>query len=183
MWNFLTGPKTDFGRDFLLDKKADENRIHFIRNYFDKMVKYQNKVRLSFKLTGPARMSYLLSIFPDAVFVIVNRRIVPTISSFLKVDFWQDRGINKLWWIGAYTESEKKWAEENRNKASSLTAFQIKKVKQITMSECKKYKPKYIEVKYEDFVKNPHSEVLRILSFLNLELQNMPMLYLIQALQ
>jgi hypothetical protein len=169
MWNYLTGPGVDFSRDFLLDISADEERRKFIRNYFSKMVKFQRRKRLTFKITGPSRINYLLSIFPDALFVILKRGEVPIISSLLKVDFWQKRGAHRLWWKGVYTKEEKNWAEKNKFNSKLLTAFQVKKVEDYTRLELQKYRPSYIEVYYEDFVKNPIEGIQKILRFLELE--------------
>jgi len=133
------------------------------------MVKYQNKKRLTFKITGPSRIEYLLSIFPDAYFIILKRKPIPTISSFLKVDFWKNLGFNKLSWTGAYSEQEENWANENKDNPILLTTFQIKKIYEVTKLECKKCNPNYIEINYEDFVKKPKEEIIRILNFVNLE--------------
>ncbi len=169
MWNYLTGEGLDFSRDFLIDKCASKERQQFIRNYFYKMIKYQNKKRLIFKVTGPTRISYLMSIFPDAYFVNIKRAKIPTISSFLKIDFWKSRGYDKIWWTGAYTKDEKQWAKDNTGNPILLTAFQIKKMVEISKYELEKYNPKYIEVNYEDFVGDKKKEVIKILKFLNLE--------------
>jgi len=169
MWDYLTGNDIDFSRGFLLNKKETKERVSFINNYFQKMIKYQNKKRLVFKITGPSRMEYLLSIFPDAYFIILKRKLVPTINSFLKVNFWKSRGLTKLWWTGAYSEQEENWANDNKVNPELLTAFQVKKLHEITKLECKKCNPNYIEINYEDFVKKPQEEIIRILDFVNLE--------------
>ncbi|MDT7830203.1 sulfotransferase [Pricia sp. S334] len=168
MWNYLTGDDLDFSRDFLFEKYPSEDRIDFIRSYFNKMVLYQNKKRLTFKITGPSRISYLTKIFPDAIFINLKRNLIPTINSFLKVDFWQTRGANQLWWTGAYSEDEKKWAIKNSDNPTLLTAFQIKKIIQITEVEVNRYQPKYLEVYYEDFVADPEKELNRIINFTDL---------------
>jgi len=169
MWDYLTGDDIDFLRGFLLNKKETKERISFINNYFQKMIKYQNKKRLAFKITGPSRMEYLLSIFPDAYFVILKRKPIPTINSFLKVNFWKSRGLNKLCWTGIYSDEEKNWVNDNKDDPILLTTFQIKKIYEVTKLECKKCNPNYIEVNYEDFVKKPQEEIIRILDFVNLE--------------
>jgi len=178
MWKYITGDDTDFSRSFLVNKRETNKRTDYIHRYFWKMVKYQNRKRLTFKITGPSRMEYLLSIFPDAYFVILKRKPIPTISSFLKVNFWKTRGSKQLWWSGVYSEEEKKWANEHKGDPLWLTAFQIKKIVDITTMECKKCKPNFIEVNYEDFVKKPKDEILRILDFANLDIDNRCLIYL-----
>lgn len=168
MWNYLTRDDLDFSREFLTEEYLSEERVDFIRSYFNKMVIFQNKNRLTFKITGPSRMSFLLQIFPDAIFINLKRRLIPTINSFLKVSFWESRGANQLWWFGVYDEDEKKWALNNSNNPSFLTAFQLKKIIQITEMEVNKFQPKYLEIRYEDFVAKPEKELKRILNFTGL---------------
>jgi Sulfotransferase family len=153
MWEYITGEEINFSKDFLLNKRPNENQKKFIRTYFNKMVKYQNRKRLAFKITGPSRLEYLLNIFPDAQIVNITRSEIATISSFLKVDFWKSRGYNKLWWIGAYNDEEIKWVKENENDPISVTAYQIKKIKEITKIEVEKLAPSYLEVKIKILLK------------------------------
>ena len=133
------------------------------------MFKYQNRKRLAFKITGPSRISFLLSIFPDAYFINLKRSLIPTISSFLKVNFWTIRGYNNLWWTGAYTIEEEKWVKNNIENPVLLTAFQLKKVVEVTKHELKTLNPNYIELEYEDFVKDPKKELLKIIKFVKLD--------------
>jgi hypothetical protein len=168
MWDYLTGDGVDFSRGFLLDEYLSEARVKYIRAYFYQLVKFQNRNRLTFKITGPSRIIFLLKIFPDAIFINLKRKNIPTISSFLKVKFWETRGMTKLWWNGVYTEKEEKWAENNSENAALLTAFQLKKINEITQLEVENSKPKYIEVSYEDFVKNPKKEIDRVAVFAGL---------------
>lgn len=169
MWGYLTGDDIDFSRGFLLNKKETNERISFIHGYFQKMIKYQNKKRLTFKITGPPRMEYLLSIFPDAYFIILKRKYIPTVSSFLKVNYWRRAGLNSLWWTGAYSDEEKNWVNDNKSDPILLTTFQIKKIYEVIKLECKKCNPNYIEINYEDFVRKPREETIRILDFVNLK--------------
>ena len=169
MWNYLAGPDIDFSGDFLRDVTGSRDRIRLIRRYFHKMVKYQGKKRLAFKITGPSRISYLSSIFPDARFVYISRGDIPTINSLLLVKFWKERGYSRLWWNGVYSDAEKKWADQNSDSPALLTALQIRKLNEITREELVKHRPACIEVRYEDFVEDPEAVLERILHFLDLE--------------
>ena len=168
MWNTITDDGVNFSRDFLLNKKASPEKVLFLRKYFKEMVKNQGRKRLSFKITGPSRMEYLLSIFPDANFVNLRREHVPVISSFIKVGFWGSRGMDKLWWQGAYSPEELEWANTHSDNPVALTALQIKKVIDCTEYEKEKMKPIYYEAHYKDFVQRPKEVVDGILSFLEL---------------
>lgn len=168
MWNMLVEPPISFSRDFLINTRASEESSNKIRHYFYQLVKKQGKIRLSFKITGPSRMEYLLSIFPDAQFVNLTREPIPVISSFLKVGFWESRGKNQLWWRGAYSEEELEWATQHENNPVALTALQIKKVMDVTQAEIEKCKPEIMEAGYADFIKNPEKTVENILGFTGL---------------
>lgn len=168
MWEYLSGNNVDFSRGFLLDDDISDERIALIRQYFNKMVLYQNKNRLAIKITGPSRITFLSKIFPDAVFIHLKRDLIPTINSFLKVSFWQERGAKKLWWLGAYTKDEEKWALKNSNNPVLMTAFQLNKIIEVTLQEKEKFSPQYLEIRYEDFVANPLKEIKRVISFTGL---------------
>jgi hypothetical protein len=152
-WEKITGPRIDFSRGFLLDTQATEQERKNIRGFFAKMVKYQKRKRLGFKITGPSRMEYMMSLFPDAVFVNVTREPLGTVRSWLEVNFWQDKGKSQLWWTGAYTPEEERIAEELSTRPELITAFQYKKLSETTAYEIEKMKPEIYEVRYEDLSK------------------------------
>ncbi|WP_104736316.1 sulfotransferase [Hanstruepera ponticola] len=169
MWNYLTGEDIDFSRDFLLDTKISQERIDFIRNYFSKMVAYQNKERLVMKINGAPRISFLLQLFPDAIIISLKRNKIPTLNSFLKVNFWKKRGYNKLWWYGAYSDKELEFAESIKTDPALITVFQLCKIDQVAEMEVRKLKPKYSEIHYEEFVENPLQTLNKIINVGNLK--------------
>ena len=114
-------------------------------------------------------MDFLSSIFPDARFVRIMRSPVPTVSSLLKISFWEDQDHSGLWWKGPYTNQEMEWVEEHKQDPVALTAFQIKKISDITDEEIKRVKPSLIEVQYADFVKDPENTIRQILEFVQLD--------------
>jgi hypothetical protein len=168
-WEKITGPRIDFSRGFLLDTKATAEERKTIRGFFAKMVKYQQRKRLAFKITGPSRMEYMMSLFPDAVFVNVTREPLGTVRSWLEVNFWQDKGKSQLWWTGAYTPEEEKVAEELSTRPELITAFQYKKLSETTAYEIEKMKPEIYEVRYEDFIKNPKGFIHDLMEKLHLK--------------
>ncbi len=164
-WEHITGNRIDFSRGFLLDETATEEEANKIRSFFAKMVKRQGRSRLSFKITGPSRIGYLKSIFPDAIFINIIRDPYYTIQSWLKVDFWQDKGAHQLWWLGAYTKEEEAWANANADHPWLLAALQYKKIQEKTNEEIVLYQVPCMTVAYEDFVEMPEKIVGDILSF------------------
>jgi hypothetical protein len=166
-WESVTGPRIDFSRNFLLNEKATEEERLYIRTFFTKMVKYQNRKRLAFKITGPSRMEYLHSIFPDAFFVQIMRDPVATVRSWLEVQ-WSDKITGRLWWEGAYTEDELAKAKEISGDKALFAAFQYRKLMEATGYEIKKLHANVYTVHYEDFVKDPKEFITKIMEHLEL---------------
>lgn len=166
-WEVLTGSRIDFSRGFLLNEKATEEEKQRIRAHFAKMVKYQKRKRLAFKLTGPARMEYLMSLFPDAQFVQITREPVATIRSWMEIH-WSHQMTDQLWWDGAYTDAEKQRATELKNDPPLFIAAQYKKLMETTAYEIKKMQPEIYTLPYEDFIKDPKNAIGNLMRFLQL---------------
>lgn len=167
-WEYITGKRIDFSRGFLLGEHATPEEKRKIRSHLAKQVKYQGRKRLIMKFTGPARIEYLTSIFPDAIFVSIAREPIATVRSWLEVGFWQRQGINRLWWIGAYTPEEEAEAEKLKADPALITAFQYKKLMETTQQEIEKLKVPILETRYEEFVQDPVALVKKILDFVQL---------------
>ncbi len=167
-WEHITGKRINFSRSFLLNEKATPHEIKRIRSFLSKQVKYQGKKRLIMKFTGPARLEYLTSIFPDALIVNVIREPVATVRSWLEVGFWQRMGINKLWWLGAYTPEEISYAQTIKNNPALITAFQYRKLMQTTQYEIKKLGLNVYECRYEDFIKDAKTFIYKMMEFMQL---------------
>ncbi len=168
-WEHLTGPEIDFSRGFLIGERPTPEETLKIRSVFNKLVSYQFKKRLAFKITGPSRIGYLQSIFPDAIFINIVRDPLPTINSWLNVSFWQDKGKNQLWWTGAYSHDEEEWAIKNSDKSRLLAALQYKKLTDVTAMEIKEHNARCLTVRYEKFVTDPSSVIADILDFAELK--------------
>jgi len=167
-WEAITGKRIDFSRGFLLNERATEEEIIRIRTHFAKMVKYQNRKRLAFKITGPARMEYLSSIFPDAMFVQINRDPVSTVRSWMEI-YWSAQITDQLWWTGAYSDEELATAKELSKDQPLFAAFQYKKIMQTTAYEIEKLHANVYTGNYEDFVQQPKAFIAGILEHLQLK--------------
>jgi hypothetical protein len=167
-WETVTGPRIDFSRNFLLNERATEEEQIHIRTFFAKMVKYQNRKRLAFKITGPSRMEYLQSIFPDAMFVQVTRDPVATVRSWLEVQ-WSNQITDQLWWEGAYSEEELAKAKEISKDQPLFAAFQYKKLMEATEYEIKKLNAHVYTSRYEDFVKQPREFIEKLMEHVQLK--------------
>jgi len=169
MWRHLTYPRVDFSNSFLLKDKATSDEKEFITNYFEKMLTLQGKDRLAFKITGPSRIGYLLSIFPDAQFINVKRNIIPTISSYMnKLGSWNIKGKYEIKFKGAYSKADYKFVKKLNNHPAELTAFQLGRMIKITEREILEHKPSILEITYEDFLHNPNENIKDIVEFTGL---------------
>lgn len=168
--NRVTG--RDFSREFFYGVQEEEKAKARIRKEFAYIVKAQFKGRMGFKTTGPSRLAYLASLFPDARFIWIRREPLPNIKSLLNIDFYQNRK-HALWWYGedVYSQEEKLFAQNNSDRPELIAALQYYKVNQIHAYEAEQYSlsDRILAVNYEDFVEEPEREVERILAFSGLE--------------
>jgi hypothetical protein len=166
-WEAVTGERIDFSRGFLLNEKATPEEREHIRTFFAKIIKYQKRKRLAIKITGPARIEYLMSVFPDAQFVNITREPVSVIRSWMEI-YWNEQITNQLWWQGAYSETELKKAKELSSNKFLFAAFQLKKLMETTQQEVDKMHPDIYNASYESFVKNPKAFINDMMQFLHL---------------
>lgn len=166
-WEAIIGEQRDFARNFLLNEKATPEERENVRTHLAKMVKYQKRKRLALKFTGPARLEYLMSIFPDAQFVNIVRDPIAIIRSWLEVH-WNLQITEQLWWRGAYTTKELEEAKQLHNDKFLFATFQYKKLKETEQAEIKKMHPDIYTVSYEDFTQHPKDVANNLLQFLHL---------------
>lgn len=170
MWDFLVRDGLSFSRDFLINETATLEERQRIISFFSKLVRKQGKKRLSFKITGPSRLNYLLSIFPDAKIIQINRDPIAVVNSLMRVPFWQNRGMSSFWWEGAYDDSDFDWLNSNKSNCAQITAYQIKKVIEVTNKEIGSLRPSALQVSYSNFVENPKRTIEEILDYSDLSL-------------
>ncbi len=164
LWERLSRSEIDFSRGFLLGETATAGEKIHIRSVFANLVKAQRRQRLALKTTGPGRIGYLQSIFPDAVFINIIREQAATVRSFLNVPFWQDLGMHQLWWTGAYSQAEQRHYRTIRHDAELSTAFQLEKLLQTTRQEAQQCSANMTTIHYEEFVARPAEIVDQILN-------------------
>lgn len=171
-WKHLT--RSDFAKSFLFKEVEKPDKVHEIRLFLERLVKYQSRERLAFKTTGPSRLRYLHSIFPDACFIRVRRNPLPTIRSLLKVGFWnKGEGRSKLWWKDdVYSDFEKSYLKnlEQKHKAPLMAALQYYKINQVHSIEQKLCDANVYELMYEDFIDNPTKAINEMLVFCSLQM-------------
>ncbi|HFQ4947712.1 sulfotransferase [Vibrio vulnificus] len=168
LWQKITRDEIDFSRGFLLHQRASAEEKQRIRRYLNQHLRAQGKPRLAMKFTGPGRVEYLSSIFPDALFINVVREPAATVNSLLKVPFWQAQGLHQLWWRGAYSNHELETYQQIRHDPVCSTAFQLSKILKTTEEEIARTNVKSLTVHYEDFVRDPQFIIHQIMHFCHL---------------
>ena len=154
-WDMYT--QRNFSRSFLIGEKASHVEAARVARQIERVLCYQLKKRLVTKLTGPARICYLSSIFNDAVFVHVVRDGRAVVHSLLKVKFWREKGgFDGPFWQGGLTEADiDRWIQDNKNPAT-LCALQWERILELTQKEAMcLMQDQLLTVKYEDYVANP----------------------------
>ena len=168
VWRLCCGDQ--FLWDYMLGKTATDSEKARLTSVIVRILRMQGKDRFCTKITGPPRISYLASVFPDAFFVSVVRDPRATVSSLLKVPFWKrGGGLDRPWWQnGLCEEYVNEWIQNERSPIA-LAAVQWKQVVEYAWQESKSLADgKYIEIRYEDFIKDPYNVVDDLFSKLEL---------------
>ena len=96
-WQRFCGDK--FLWDYLVNQSALPVEKDSLVKALHNILVLQGKKRLFTKLTGPPRIHYLSTIFPDAGFIHLLRDPRAVVSSLLRVNFWRFHGgLKKPWW-------------------------------------------------------------------------------------
>ena len=172
-WDYFTG--INFSRDYLLGQSADAAACERVREALQKSMLYQGKARFVTKLTGPGRVRYLLSMFPDAQFIHVIRDGRAAVESLLRVEFWRDKGgmDAPFWANGLKSGAIDDWEASGKDSVV-LAAHQWKRIIETTRDEAGGLgRDQYTEVKYEDFVASSQAVTNGLLSWTGLEIDAM----------
>ena len=159
-WEDCCGEK--FRYDYLLGVRARREECDCVRSRIARVTRFQGKQRFAAKITGPGRIGYLTSIFPDARLVHVIRDGRAVVSSLLRVGFWRERDrMNQPAWRNGLTARDlEDWNRYERS-SLALAAVQWRRVIHSTRAEAERIAPdRYAEIQYERFVRDPRG-VLR----------------------
>ena len=162
-WQWFCGD--DFYWDYLLRQVASTYQKERLLQSLSIILHSQGKKRFFSKLTGPSRIHYLTSIFPDACFIHIVRDPRAVVLSLLRASFWRQKGgFEKPWWKnGLLREDLAEWDFYERSPVA-LAAIQWKRVVEVTWEE-KKFLDlrQFIEVRYEEFTEIPHDILRKVL--------------------
>jgi hypothetical protein len=155
-WKWYCGEKMLWS--YLIDQTAAPAERARLVHAVHTVLRYQAKQRFFTKFTGPPRIGYLQSLFPEAYFVHVVRDPRATVSSLLKVGFWRRQGgLERPWWRDGLTVDDlRRWEDADRTPAA-LAAVQWNRIVAVARRERVLPAPeRYLEVRYEDFTAAPH---------------------------
>ena len=158
---------SDFRLGYLLGREAPAAERERVHRAVSKLLRYQRKSRLAAKLTGPGRIHYLHSLFPDARFIHLIRDGRAVVHSLLNVGFWQQKGgfDGPFWHGGPPAEELEPWHRADRD-PGVLAAIQWAFVVRSTRAEAATLPPsQYREVRFEDFVADPDRTLTGMLQF------------------
>ena len=174
VWERCCGEK--FPYDYLLGVRATEAERRCVRETVSKVMRYQGKPRFAAKVTGPGRIEYLSSIFGDARFVHIVRDGRAVVDSLMRVPFWRDGPrMREPAWRGGLADEELAAWRESGGAPSELAARQWRRVLEAAREEAEKFAPgRYTEVRYEDFVADPHDAIDQIADFCDLRRDPQP---------
>jgi hypothetical protein len=167
-WRRFSGSK--FLDDFLVETRASPDERERLRATISKLLRYQKKPRFAAKVTGPPRMGYLTSVFGDARFVHVIRDPRAVVQSLMRVPFWRDTWrLREPAWRNGLTGGELEiWQRLGRSPVA-LAALEWRAVIRTARREASQLgADQYREVRYEDFVSDPHAVLDRLVSFCDL---------------
>lgn len=109
-------------------------------------------------------MEYLNSIFHKAIFIHVIRDPRAVVASLLNAGFWEEGGgLTKPWWANGLIQEDLDNVKECGWSSEALAAVQWRRIVVSAEEERKRLEDvRYVEVRYEDFVKRPHSTLSKV---------------------
>ena len=122
---------------------------------------FQNKTRFLNKNTrNTRRLRYLNELFGGARFIHVVRDPRAAIASFLNVPWWPDL---RVWCAGNLTP--KQWAAQGGDPVLLAAELWRAEVQHVLQAKTALGPQRYLEVRYEEFIRAPHQTLARILDF------------------
>jgi len=171
-WDYYSGE--NFSRSYLSDVKATPETAARLRKAVVRLMRWQRKPRFAAKLTGPGRIGYLASAFPDARFVHVIRDGRAVVESLLRQRFWREKGgLDAPFWKGMPQDILQEW-EDSGCDPDILAALQWRYVVQSIRADAAELpEGAFTEVRYEDFVQQPVETLASIYRFAGLSVPDL----------
>lgn len=167
LWDRVAGnfsrPRRNIRGEDVLD--GDDIRI---RKTLAKLLINENS-RLLLKLTGWPRIGYMLKIFPDAVFINVQRDGRAVAYSLMNSDFWLGSKGPEGWRLGLLPEDQqRKYVKYNKNLVA-LAGIYWNILMDALEKDVKDLSPGIMDVKYEEFCFDIKNTMKTVCDFCDLE--------------
>lgn len=150
-------------RSFLIETDVTCKAATCMRGLIARYLAFRGKKRFITKNTNNcARVRYLKTIFPDAQFIHIIRDGRAVAYSLLNVEWWPNL---TLWWSG-FTPDE--WKREGNSPIELCARHWQHMVHTVRSNAATFPSGDYIEIKYEDLVKDTMHQLSMILEFCDL---------------
>jgi hypothetical protein len=159
LWERCCGEKFSF--EYLEGIEATDEERSCLKRTIARTLRLQGKPRFATKITGPARIGYLSSIFEDAIFVHVIRDGRAAAESLMRVAFWKDTFRLRLpAWRGGLDEADLAAWRERGSAPLELAMLQWRAIVTGARREAAVHaEGRYREVRFEDFIEDPHATI------------------------
>jgi hypothetical protein len=167
VWKRCFGER--FLYDYLLDVSPTLEQAACARRRVHISTTLQGKPRFAAKLTGPGRIGFLSSAFPDAQFIHILRDPRAVVDSLMRIPFWRTTSrLHEPAWEGGLAEDEID-AWQRAGTPEMLAAAQWGAVLRTIREEASRRDPAlYLEVRYEAFLQDPHHTLDSMFDFAGL---------------
>ncbi|MBV1905163.1 MAG: sulfotransferase [Pseudomonadales bacterium] len=140
------------------------------RDFFQSKFALGRKPVLVHKYTGWSRLEFFEKIFPEAKFIHVVRDGRAVANSWLQKTWWSGyRGPDQWLWGPLSEEHMAIWKKHNYSFVALAGICWIKLIESYNRASEGMSADRYLEIKYEDFIRSPTLESKAILDFSGLE--------------
>ena len=133
-------------------------------------IRGQRKERFVTELSGWARIVFLREVFPDAQFIHVVRDPRPTVNSLLYVDWWRGWHGEFQWRWGPIPDAYRRFVSDGTPSFAALAGVHYNILIDNILEEAKTLDDSsYIEVRFEDVVRETEPALRRLCGFAGLD--------------
>lgn len=137
-----------------------------MRDFFEERARLQGKPLFVHKFTGWPRVGFVNAVLPRARFVHVVRDGRAVANSFLQTSWWRGFAGPEAWGWGPLPESYRQEWEESGRSFVLLAGLHWKLLIDATQHALAQLdEDLWIQIRYEDFVREPRKQLRRLLDF------------------
>ena len=169
-YRFFNQSFRGFGRPFrdLVAEDVSDRTKKLMRASFERF-DVSKTPHLTTKITGWPRIGFLNEVFPEAKFVHINRDGKAIVNSYLNVHFWLGwQGPEKWRWGVLSDEHQELWEKHNKSFVALAAIQYMIYSDAFEAAKSKMESGKVLEIRYEDFVKDPKAQLKMAIDFMGL---------------